>query len=101
MPVLSSFVLSFADTLRGPYAHAEHGNAVDQFLASLHLREMLTDAAVLLEGEFRKLAGALISENEHADQRVGLIGQYLNQSCRMRTVNATNSREIAASDERE
>ncbi|NDO91468.1 hypothetical protein [Cellulosimicrobium composti] len=99
MPVLSSFVWSFADTLRDPHAQAEHGNAVDQFLASLHLRETLTDAAVLNEGEFGKLTGALISENEHADERAGLSRQYLYQSCRVPMVNATNLREIGASGE--
>jgi type I restriction enzyme R subunit len=101
VPVLSSFVCSFADTLRDPQAQAEHGNAVDQFLASLHLRETLTDAAVPNEGEFGKLTGPLISEIEHVDERAGLSGQYLYQSCRMRMVNATNLREIGASDERE
>lgn len=59
-------------------------NAVDQFLASPDLRETLTDAAVLNEGAFGKLTGALTGENERADAFVRLIGGYLYQSRRMR-----------------
>jgi type I restriction enzyme R subunit len=59
-------------------------NAVDQFLASPELRETLTDAAVLNEGAFGKLTGALTGENERADEFIRLIGQYLYQSRRLR-----------------
>ena len=42
-------------------------NAVDQFMSSPELREILTDAAVLNEGAFGKLTGALTGENDRAD----------------------------------
>ena len=73
-------------------------NAVDQFLASPDLRETLTDAAVLNEGAFGKLTGALTGENERADEFIRLIGQYLYQSRRMRTTDETEP-DVAASDE--
>lgn len=66
-------------------------NAVDQFLASPDLRETLTDAAVLNEGAFGKLTGAPTGENERADEFIRLIGGYLYQSRRMRTVDAADS----------
>lgn len=61
-------------------------NAVDQFLASPHLRETLTDAAVLNEGAFGKLTGALTGENERADELIRLIGGYLYQTRRLRMI---------------
>jgi type I restriction enzyme R subunit len=59
-------------------------NALDQFMTSPQLRETLTDAAVLNEGAFGKLTGALTGENERADEFIRLIGEYLYQSRRMR-----------------
>ena len=63
-------------------------NALDQFMASPELRETLTDAAVLNEGAFGKLTGALTGENDRADEFIRLIGEYLYQSRRMRTEEA-------------
>lgn len=59
-------------------------NALDQFMASPDLRETLTDAAVLNEGAFGKLTGALTGESDRADEFIRLIGQYLYQSRRLR-----------------
>lgn len=59
-------------------------NALDQFMASPELRETLTDAAVLNEGAFGKLTGALTGESDRADEFIRLIGQYLYQSRRLR-----------------
>lgn len=59
-------------------------NAIDQFMASPELRETLTDAAVLNEGAFGKLTGALTGENERADEIIRIIGRYLYQSRRLR-----------------
>lgn len=59
-------------------------NALDQFMASPELRETLTDAAVLNEGAFGKLTGALTGENERADEIIRIIGRYLYQSRRLR-----------------
>ncbi|NHC22959.1 type I restriction endonuclease subunit R [Nocardioides sp. IC4_145] len=75
-------------------------NAVDQFLASPDLRETLTDAAVLNEGAFGKLTGALTGENERADELIRLIGSYLYQSRRMRTSDEADSDDADASDKR-
>ena len=61
-------------------------NALDQFMSSPDLRETLTDAAVLNEGAFGKLTGALTGESDRADQFIRLIGTYLYQSRRLRTV---------------
>ena len=61
---------------------------LDQFMASPELRETLTDAAVLNEGAFGKLTGALTGESERADEFIRLIGAYLYQSRRLRTVDA-------------
>ena len=61
-------------------------NAQDQFLSSPDLRETLTDAAVLNEGAFGKLTGALTGESDRADEFIRLIGEYLYQSRRLRTV---------------
>lgn len=60
-------------------------NALDQFMTSPELRESLTDAAVLNEGAFGKLTGALTGENARADELIRLIGGYLYQARRMRT----------------
>ena len=68
-------------------------NAVDQFLASPDLRETLTDAAVLNEGAFGKLTGALTGENERADEFIRLIGAYLYQTRRARTETADTETE--------
>lgn len=59
-------------------------NALDQFMASPALRETLTDAAVLNEGAFGKLTGALTGESDRADGFIRLIGEYLYQSRRLR-----------------
>lgn len=59
-------------------------NALDQFMSSPDLRETLTDAAVLNEGAFGKLTGALTGESDRADEFIRLIGQYLYQSRRLR-----------------
>ncbi|MDF2916570.1 MAG: box helicase [Microbacterium sp.] len=72
-------------------------NAVDQFLSSPDLRETLTDAAVLNEGAFGKLTGALTGGTERADEFIRLIGQYLYQSRRLRTVEEAGPGEADAS----
>ncbi|MCP3013052.1 DEAD/DEAH box helicase family protein [Nocardiopsis dassonvillei] len=74
-------------------------NALDQFMASPQLRETLTDAAVLNEGAFGKLTGALTGESDRADEFIRLIGAYLYQSRRLRTVNAADPEDADASDE--
>lgn len=60
-------------------------NAQDQFLTSPDLRDTLTEAAVLNEGVFGKLTGALTGETEQAQEMIRLIGSYLYQSRRQRT----------------
>lgn len=65
-------------------------NAIDQFLASPDLRETLTDAAVLNEGAFGKLTGALTGENERADEFIRLIGSYLYQARRLRMTDSSD-----------
>ncbi|WP_222844663.1 hypothetical protein [Saccharomonospora sp. CUA-673] len=62
-------------------------NALDQFMSSPELRETLTDAAVLNEGAFGKLTGALTGESDRADEFIRLIGAYLYQARRLRTDN--------------
>ncbi|MEU3308413.1 DEAD/DEAH box helicase family protein [Nocardiopsis sp. NPDC006832] len=74
-------------------------NALDQFMASPELRETLTDAAVLNEGAFGKLTGALTGESDRADEFIRLIGAYLYQSRRLRTVDAADPEDADASDE--
>lgn len=68
-------------------------NALDQFMASPDLRETLTDAAVLNEGAFGKLTGALTGESDRADEFIRLIGQYLYQSRRLRMDDARDDDE--------
>lgn len=91
-PQIAGFVIAAAGMAEEDQRIAEQidHNAVDQFLASRDLREALTDAAVLNEGAFGKLTGALTGENERADEFIRLIGQYLYQSRRMRMVDATD-----------
>ncbi|GAB3556221.1 type I restriction endonuclease subunit R [Spelaeicoccus albus] len=72
-------------------------NALDQFMASPELRETLTDAAVLNEGAFGKLTGALTGESDRADEFIRLIGQYLYQSRRLRMADDTDSEDHAES----
>lgn len=62
-------------------------NALDQFMASPELREILTDAAVLNEGAFGKLTGALTGENDRADEFIRLIAAYLYRSRKLRSDN--------------
>ena len=71
-------------------------NAQDQFLSSPDLRETLTDAAVMNEGAFGKLTGALTGENERADELIRLIGEYLYRSRRLRTADETGQEEPGA-----
>lgn len=87
-PQIEGFIIAAAGMAEEDQRIAEQidHNAVDQFLASPDLRETLTDAAVLNEGAFGKLTGALTGESERADEFIRLIGQYLYQSRRLRTV---------------
>jgi type I restriction enzyme R subunit len=87
-PQIEGFVIAAAGMAEENPRIAEQidHNAVDQFLASPDLRETLTDAAVLNEGAFGKLTGALTGENERADEFIRLIGAYLYQSRRLRTI---------------
>ncbi|ORI18328.1 type I restriction endonuclease subunit R [Rhodococcus sp. 1168] len=89
-PQIAGFVIAAAGMAEEDQRIADQidHNAVDQFLASRELRETLTDAAVLNEGAFGKLTGALTGENERADEFIRLIGQYLYKSRRMRMVDS-------------
>ncbi|MCJ0980479.1 type I restriction endonuclease [Rhodococcus sp. ARC_M12] len=91
-PQIAGFVIAAAGMAEEDQRIADQidHNAVDQFLASRELRETLTDAAVLNEGAFGKLTGALTGENERADEFIRLIGQYLYKSRRMRMVDAAD-----------
>ncbi|QHD88383.1 DEAD/DEAH box helicase family protein (plasmid) [Gordonia sp. JH63] len=102
-PQIEGFVIAAAGMAEEDERIVEqiHHNAVDQFLASPELRETLTDAAVLNEGAFGKLTGALTGENERADEFIRLIGQYLYHSRRMRMTDETDSEDAVASDEGE
>lgn len=71
-------------------------NALDQFMSSPDLRETLTDAAVLNEGAFGKLTGALTGESDRADEFIRLIGQYLYQSRRLRIDDVRNDEGVEA-----
>ena len=71
-------------------------NALDQFMSSPDLRETLTDAAVLNEGAFGKLTGALTGESDRADEFIRLIGQYLYQSRRLRMDDVRNDEGVEA-----
>lgn len=94
-PQIEGFVIAAAGMAKEDQRIADQidHNAVDQFLASPELRETLTDAAVLNEGAFGKLTGALTGENERADEFIRLIGQYLYQSRRLRMDEDPNSDE--------
>ncbi|RWU85759.1 restriction endonuclease subunit R [Janibacter hoylei PVAS-1] len=85
-PQIEGFVVAAAGMAEADARIADQidHNAQDQFLTSPDLRETLTDAAVLNEGAFGKLTGALTGENERADELIRLIGAYLYQSRRQR-----------------
>jgi type I restriction enzyme R subunit len=102
-PQIEGFVIAAAGMAEEDQRIADQidHNAVDQFLASPELRETLTDAAVLNEGAFGKLTGALTGENERTGEFIRLIGQYLYQSRRIRMVDTTDLAGAGASDERE
>src|SRR5699024_10279877 len=76
-------------------------NALDQFMTSPELRETLTDAAVLNEGAFGKLTGALTGESDRADEFIRLIGQYLYQSRRLRMDDGRDGEDVERPDESE
>ncbi len=99
-PQIEGFVIAAAGMAEEDQRIADQidHNAVDQFLASPELRETLTDAAVLNEGAFGKLTGALTGENERADEFIRLVGQYLYRSRRMRMIESTDLRDADASD---
>lgn len=86
-PQIEGFVVAAAGMAEEDLRIADQidHNALDQFMASPELRETLTDAAVLNEGAFGKLTGALTGESERADEFIRLIGAYLYQSRRLRT----------------
>ena len=94
-PQIGGFVIAAAGMAEEDPRIAEQidNNAVDQFLVSPDLRETLTDAAVLNEGAFGKLTGALTGENERADELIRLIGAYLYQTRRARTETADTETE--------
>jgi type I restriction enzyme, R subunit len=94
-PQIGGFVVAAAGMAEEDPRIAEQidNNAVDQFLVSPDLRETLTDAAVLNEGAFGKLTGALTGENERADEFIRLIGAYLYQAWRARTEIADTEQE--------
>lgn len=95
-PQIEGFVVAAAGMAEEDARIAEQidHNALDQFMASPELRETLTDAAVLNEGAFGKLTGALTGESDRADEFIRLIGQYLYQSRRMRMDDATDSDDV-------
>ncbi|MGJ9371688.1 type I restriction endonuclease subunit R [Nesterenkonia sp. CF4.4] len=85
-PQVEGFVIAAAGMAEeDPHiaAQIDH-NALDQFMTSPELRETLTDAAVLNEGAFGKLTGALTGDGDRADEFIRLIGEYLYQSRRLR-----------------
>lgn len=86
-PQIGGFVTAAAGMAEEDPRIAEQidNNAQDQFLISPNLREALTDAAVLNEGAFGKLTGALTGESERAEELIQLIGAYLYRSRRART----------------
>ncbi|MFJ8804546.1 type I restriction endonuclease subunit R [Streptomyces sp. NPDC102490] len=86
-PQIGGFVTAAAGMAAEDPRIAEQidNNAQDQFLISPDLREAVTDAAVLNEGAFGKLTGALTGESERAEELIQLIGAYLYQSRRART----------------
>ncbi|MET9397523.1 type I restriction endonuclease [Kitasatospora sp. NPDC002965] len=86
-PQIGAFVTAAAGMAEEDPRIAEQidNNAQDQFLLSPDLREALTDAAVLNEGAFGKLTGALTGEGERADELIRLIGAYLYESRHART----------------
>ncbi len=94
-PQIGGFVIAAAGMAEEDPRIAEQidNNAVDQFLVSPDLRETLTDAAVLNEGAFGKLTGALTGENERADDLIRLIGAYLYQARRARMETADTETE--------
>ena len=69
-------------------------NALDQFMASPELREVLIDTAVLNEGAFGKLTGALTGENDRADEFIRLIAAYLYRSRRLRAEKLGNDESL-------
>lgn len=102
-PQIEGFVIAAAGMAEEDPRIAEQidHNAVDQFLASPDLRETLTDAAVLNEGAFGKLTGALTGESERADEFIRLIGAYLYHSRRLRSGDATDPDVASFSDRNE
>lgn len=90
-PQIEGFVVAAAGMVEEDPRIADQidHNALDQFMASPELRETLTDAAVLNEGAFGKLTGALTGESERADEFIRLIGAYLYQSRRLRLEDET------------
>jgi type I restriction enzyme R subunit len=100
-PQIEGFVVAAAGMAEEDLRIADQidHNALDQFMASPELRETLTDAAVLNEGAFGKLTGALTGESERADELIRLIGAYLYQSRRLRTVDAAAPDDADPSDE--
>ncbi|MFI8776547.1 type I restriction endonuclease subunit R [Brachybacterium paraconglomeratum] len=94
-PQIEGFVIAAAGMAEEDPRIAEQidFNAQDQFLSSPDLRETLTDAAVLNEGAFGKLTGALTGESDRADEFIRLIGEYLYQSRRLRTIEDQSSED--------
>lgn len=99
-PQIEGFVIAAAGMAEGDPRIVEQidHNAVDQFLSSPDLRETLTDAAVLNEGAFGKLTGALTGDTDRADEFIRLIGQYLYHSRRLRTVDPETPDGVDAFD---
>lgn len=97
-PQIEGFVVAAAGLAEEDPRIAEQidHNAQDQFLISPDLRETLTDAAVLNEGAFGKLTGALTGENELADDLIRIIGEYLYQSRRARVTDEVSTEELDA-----
>ncbi|MFD9749336.1 type I restriction endonuclease subunit R [[Kitasatospora] papulosa] len=95
-PQIGGFVTAAAGMAEEDPLIAEQidNNAQDQFLISPDLREALTDAAVLNEGAFGKLTGALTGESERAEELIHLIGAYLYQSRRARTEPETGPEDL-------
>ncbi|MEV8252370.1 DEAD/DEAH box helicase family protein [Rhodoglobus sp. NPDC076762] len=94
-PQIEGFVVAAAGMVEEDPRIADQidHNALDQFMASPELRETLTDAAVLNEGAFGKLTGALTGESERADEFIRLIGAYLYQSRRLRMEDESAEKE--------
>ena len=82
---LSELRLAWLKTIRRSANRSTITLRISFSFDSPKVRETLTDAAVLNEGAFGKLTGALQGENDQTDELIRIIGQYIYRSRRGRT----------------